>query len=68
MYDYTILPGVIQIRVKGYNDVDILDITSELQRYDGKIYVEGYRYSYLGDYNFVTHGNESFIELQVVQT
>lgn len=62
-YNYEILPGVIRIRIEGTNDPDIVDIMSEISRSDGKIYVEGYRYSYLNTYRLLP----SYMELDVVE-
>lgn len=62
-YDYDILPGVIRIRINGTNDPDIVDIMTEIERSNGNIYVEGYRYSYL-DYRLCSQ----YMELDVVET
>jgi hypothetical protein len=66
-YDYTILPGVIRIAITSTNDPDLVDILSEISRFDGRIYVEGCRYSYLDNYRLYTVDGESFIELDVVE-
>lgn len=66
-YDYMILPGVIRIRLSGTNDPDMVDIMSEIERSRGKIYLEGYRYSYLDNYRLYAQGRDSYMELDVVQ-
>lgn len=62
-YDYDILPGVIRVHINGKNDPDIVDIMSEIERSDGRIYVEGYRYSYLNSYRILPE----YMELDVVE-
>lgn len=66
-YDYVILPGVIRIRLVATNDPDVVDIMSEINRSNGNIYIEGYRYSYLNNYRLFPRDNEAFIELDVVE-
>lgn len=62
-YDYELLPGVIRISINGTTDPDIVDIMSEIQATDGRIYVEGYHYSYLNNYRL----GPAYIELDVVE-
>lgn len=64
-YDYSLLPGIIRIRVSATNDPDLTDIMSEIRRADGKIYIEGLRYTYLNDYKIFNRGSYAFLELQV---
>ena len=62
-YKYELLPGVIRISINGTRDPDIVDIMSEIQATDGRIYVEGYHYSYLNNYRLYPE----FMELDVVE-
>lgn len=62
-YDYELLPGVIRININGPTDPDIVDIMSEIQATDGRIYVEGYHFSYLDNYRLLPN----YIELDVVE-
>jgi hypothetical protein len=62
-YDYELLPGVIRISINGTTDPDIVDIMSEIQATDGRIYVEGYRYVYLDNYRLCSE----YMELDVVE-
>lgn len=64
-YDYTLLPGIIQIRLSATNDPDLVDIMSEVDRSNGRIYVEDRRFSYLDDYQIFSRGPNSYIELYV---
>lgn len=41
IYDYEILPGVIKIRVESTKDPTMVDILSDIDRSNGRIYVEG---------------------------
>jgi hypothetical protein len=66
-YDYMLLPGIIRINVSGTNDPDLVDILSEIHRYEGRIYVEGQRYSYLDNYRLIGRGKDSYLELDVVE-
>lgn len=68
IYDYVILPGIIRIAIDGTNDPILVDILSEIAMTNGRIYVEGYYYSYLDNYAVYTQDNHSYMELQVVQT
>ena len=67
-YDYLLLPGVIRIELDNTNDPDVVDILSEINRSEGRIYVEGYRYLYLDNYRLFQVDQQAFIELDVVET
>lgn len=47
IYDYEILDNVIRIRMNGTNDSTMVDILSEIDRYRGRVYVEGQYFTYL---------------------
>lgn len=66
-YDYEIDPGVIRIRLAGTTDPDLVDIMSEVDRSNGNIYIDGFRYSYLDSYRLFTKEDGTFIELDVVE-
>lgn len=64
-YDYTILDGLIRIRLSGTNDPDLVDIMSEINRSDGRIYIEGERFLYLDGYEILNRGSNAYLELVV---
>lgn len=73
MYNYTILQRlhdaseyIIRISVNRTNDPDIVDIMSEIHRYDGKIHIDGRYYSYLDNYELYTTDTGVYIDLNVV--
>jgi len=69
-YDYTILPGAIRIRISSTKDPDIVDILSEIERFNGKIYVEDGHYNFLKKYRFIgtMASGEIYMELDVERT
>lgn len=64
-YDYRLYPGVISISLNGTNDPDLVDIMSEIDRSDGRIYVDGFRFLYADEYKIFSRGTNSTIELNV---
>jgi hypothetical protein len=64
-YDYRIVPDKIRIKLTRTNDPILVDILSEIHNSDGKIYVDGHFYSYLGTHQIVTRRNNVFLELHV---
>lgn len=66
-YDYTLSPGVIRISLSGINDPDLVDIMSEVNMTEGRIYVEGQRFKYLDDYQIFDRGPNAYLELYVTQ-
>lgn len=64
-YDYELYPGVISIKLIGTNDPDLVDIMSEINRSEGKIYLEGHRYLYSDKYKIMGRGRDSFIDIYV---
>lgn len=66
-YPYFILPGVIQIEVASTNDPTLVDILSEVERANGKIYVEGY-YFLMAGYDIHTTNSKTYLELKVIET
>jgi hypothetical protein len=68
MYDYVLLPGVIRISINGTNDPILVDVLSDINRSNGKIYIEGYYYDYLDKYDIYKHGNYQYMELKVSLT
>lgn len=47
VYDYELLDNVIRIRMHGTKDPTMVDILSEIDRYRGRVYVEGRYFTYL---------------------
>ena len=66
-YEYTIMPGVIRIMLCGTNDPDLVDIMSEIDRSDGRIYVEGRRFEYLDNYEIFSRGLNSYIDIYALE-
>lgn len=66
-YDYLILKGIIRIKLNGTNDPDLVDIMSEIDRSDGRIYVEGDRFIYLDEYHIVNGRSHAYLELSVAE-
>lgn len=66
-YDCEVLPGVISIKLIGRNDPDLVDIMSEIDRSDGKIYLDGKRYFYMNRYEILGRGRGTIIDLYVRQ-
>ena len=72
-YDYDILDRlpnttlkVIRINVDSTNDSSLVDIMSEINSTDGRIYVEGKYYLYLDNYRLISDdGPKPYIELDV---
>lgn len=64
-YDYMLMTNFIRIKLSGRNDPDLVDIMSEINRSDGRIYVEGERYKYLDSYQIFSIGSKWYIELTV---
>lgn len=67
MYDYFILPGVVQVSLTGTNDPILVDILSELDKSNGRLYVEGHYFLFIG-YNIHTTDDKTYLDLQVVET
>lgn len=64
-YDYDISFNVIRINLTGTNDPDLVDIMSEINRSNGRIYVEGRQFDYV-DYHIGTDNQgRAFIDLDV---
>lgn len=66
-YDYFILPGVIQVSLTGTNDPIMVDILAEVEQSNGRVYVEGCYYLFMGWKVARTNG-KAYLELQVVET
>jgi len=67
-YDYELFKGLIRIHIDGTKDPSLVDIFSEIDRYEGRIYVEGRRYLYLGDYQLYGNSdNDAYLDLKVVE-
>lgn len=66
-YDYYFLPGVVQITMDSSSDPILVDILSEIDRSNGKVYVEG-RYFMMSGYDIVPKsgpGTPAYLNLQV---
>ncbi len=66
IYEYRLLPGIIQIAIDGTNDPIIVDILSEIDRTNGRVYVEG-RYFMMTGYELVNNGT-TYLNLEVTTT
>lgn len=62
-YDYRISPGIIQIKLSGTNDPDLVDIMAEINRSNGRIYCDGRRFQYLDYYEITGRGRNATIDL-----
>lgn len=67
LYDYLILPGIIRIALSATNDPTLVDILSEIELANGRIYADGCYYNFLG-YQIYTQDGNVFMELEVVET
>lgn len=67
VYDYVVLPGVIRIGINGVSDPILVDILSEIEQVNGRIYVEGFNYQYMDEYDIVIDHPEygSYMDLKV---
>lgn len=66
-YDYDLYPGIIRIRLQSKIDPDLVDIMSEISRSNGKIYIEGLYYTYMGTYRLFDRGIYTYVELDVAE-
>ena len=66
-YDYKLIPDKIRIKLTRVNDPILVDILSDIHNSNGKVYVEGNHYSYMGKHEIVTRRNNVFLELHVNQ-
>lgn len=66
IYDYKILPGLIQIELDGNNDPTMVDILSEIDRVNGHIYVEGMYFIMTNNEVFQPVWNKVFLNIHVV--
>lgn len=69
-YDYEILPGKINVLMESNNDPRMVDILSEIDRSNGRIYVEG-QYFLLVDSGIQTWrhpGTPVYLVLYVTKT
>lgn len=63
-YEYFILPGVVQILLDSTKDPIMVDILSEIERANGRVYVEG-KYFLMMGYNVHTTGGKTYLDLTV---
>lgn len=67
VYDYMVLPGVIRIGISGVRDPILVDILSEIRQVDGRIYVDGFHYLYMDEFDIVVDGEAgSYMDLKVL--
>lgn len=65
-YDYTLDEGVIRIRLNSATDPSLVDIMSEINQAENRIYVEGLRFIYKGTHRILNRGGiEIYVELDV---
>lgn len=67
-YDYQLYPGIIRINLEGTNDPSLVDIMSEIEHSNNRIYVEGLYYTYVDEYRIFKRGTHTYIELYVTET
>lgn len=70
IYEYRLLTGVIQIAIEGNNDPIIVDILSEIDRSNGRVYVEG-QYFIMTGYEIIAKpypGAVAYLNLEVTKT
>lgn len=68
-YDFMVLPGVIRVKLEGTNDPSMVDILSELERSNGRVYLDGSYYDYLGyDIRSYSDTQRTYLDLLVVLT
>lgn len=69
-YDYTLLPGCIQVTLDGTNDPSLFDIMSEIDRSNGNIYVDGNYFLMVGYdvYSEKTPNGRTYLNIQVTNT
>ena len=66
-YDYDILPGIVSIKVDSTTDSIMVDILSELDKSNGRMYVEGCYYLFTG-YEIVSLNGAIYLDLKVTIT
>lgn len=64
-YNYKLVPDKIRIKLTRTNDPILVDILSDIYNSNGRVYVEGHYYSYLGKYEIVSRRGNVFLELNV---
>lgn len=71
-YNYDLLGDgkfvTIRIRLCGTKDPDLVDIMSEIDRNNGRIYVEGRRFIYSNDYSIHGDYRNAYLDIQVEET
>lgn len=67
LYDYVIVPGIIRIALSATNDPTLVDILSEIELANGRVYADGHYYMFLG-YQIYTEDGNTFMDLEVVET
>lgn len=66
-YDYEILSGKIRIELTATNDPDLVDIMSEIERSNGRIYIECRYFAYLDNYDIYTRNGQAFLDIDVME-
>lgn len=66
-YNCEVSNGRIKVQVDGLTDPDLVDIMSEIDRCEGRIYLDGRRYRYMNDYELYTSDELAYMELVVEQ-
>lgn len=66
MYDYIILPGIIQVTLDGTNDPIMVDILSEIDNARGRIYADGTYYDFL-NYKIHHQDSQAYLDLEVIE-
>lgn len=67
VFDYSIDPGVIRIKLDSTTDPDLVYIMSEIERANNGIYIDGHYYWYRDRYEIVTQWNDIYLELHVTE-
>ena len=63
-YEYRLLPGVIRIALDRTNDPIIVDILSEIDRANDRVYVEG-QYFMMYGYDVYSVNGRVYLDLEV---
>ena len=66
MYDCTFLPGEIRVQTDGTNDPILVDILSEIDLSNGRIFADGEHYLFTGYDIIKDEHNRHYLSLKVV--
>lgn len=64
-YHYHILPGVVQIELAGTTDPSLVDILSEIDCNNGRVYVEGQYFLMTDHCTYLGSNGKTYLNLSV---